>query len=328
MKQNKRKFGWIWLIVLLLVTAAAVTTLALADRLKGYLMDDDGAIELVPEGISANVSANTSAADSEEDGVNASIGGKTSGTGENAEADAAEAAASSAPSAEASTSPAPTAVPMPRLEVVDDDQVWITDTEIAIFRVSYDNGTQNITVQSANGENVIAPGTINTYTFKVKNSGDAPMDYDVRLDAWITPEEMPVPVTGRLVRYDSIWVAGDEDTWATVSQLDAAEDKNTLGAGKFAYYTLEWQWPFENGDDALDTFFGNYTDEDITFTIRITTVAEEAEYYSENGLTPPDTGDHSNLDLWLLILGGAGIALLLLVFLLGRDGRRAKTEDR
>ena len=327
MKQNKRKFGWIWPIVLLLVIASAATTFALADRLKGYLMDDDGAIELVPEGVSANVSTNASAADSEEDGVNASIGGKASGSGENGETGT-EVNGISALAAETSPSPSPAPVPTPRLEVVDDDQVWVTDTEIAIFRVSYDNGTPNITVQSANGENVIAPGTINTYTFKVKNSGDAPMDYDVRLDAWITPEEMPVPVTGRLVRYDSIWVAGDEDTWATVSQLDAAEDKNTLGAGKFAYYTLEWQWPFENGDDALDTFFGNYTEEDITFTIRITTVAEEAEYYSENGLTPPATGDRSNLNLWLLILGGAGLTLLLLVFLLGRENRRTKTEDR
>ena len=135
------------------------------------------------------------------------------------------------------------------------------------------NGEKVITVNSGNGDKVIAPGTENSYTFKLKNTGNVALDYTVEVDAYFTPADIEIPITGRLNRYDGTWVIGGKDEYAKVPVLDTAEDNATLGAGKYTYYTLDWLWPFESGNDELDTMLGNLAvDQELTFTIVIKTM--------------------------------------------------------
>ncbi len=245
MKQNKKRSAWIWLAVIALLICLCVSVVVLAGQMLFFTPDDRGAISLIPDdGVQNNSNQDTSA--SAADGA-------------------------SAPDNEASGASAQT---HPGLEVNDGSTVWHTNTDVEIFRVSYENGEHVVTVKSADGEKIIAPGTENSYTFKLKNTGDVALDCNVSVDAYFTPGDFSVPIKGRVSRYDGKWIAGSADAYADVVSLDKAEDSMTVAAGRYIYYTLDWTWPFDSGDDALDTLAGNMAeDEELTFTIVITTPA-------------------------------------------------------
>ena len=104
----------------------------------------------------------------------------------------------------------------PGFEVSDDNTVWTTNTQVEIFKLSYENGEANITVQSSDGEKVFAPGTENSYTFKLKNTGNVALDYTVDIDAYFTPGETVIPITARVNRYDGKWLVGSGDSYVDI----------------------------------------------------------------------------------------------------------------
>jgi len=199
---------------------------------------------------------------------------------------------------------------------------------VDIFRISYENNEQKVTVNSDNGDKLIAPGTENSYTFKLKNTGNVALDYTLELDAYVTPENIRIPIQARLNRYDGTWIVGDQEHYAEVSVLDNASDKDTLAAGKYTYYTLDWQWPFESGDDAWDTHLGDLAvDQDLVFTIEIKTTAEaDVNPSSGGGITPPYTGDDSSLTLWIILAASSFVVILLLLFYRSADKRQRDAE--
>jgi len=199
-------------------------------------------------------------------------------------------------------------------EVYDDEQVWKTETKVDIFRISYENGQRQVTVNGSNDEKVIAPGTENSYIFKMKNTGDGAVDYKMTVDAYCEPADIKVPVKARVSRYDGTWICGSKTEYVDVDALDNTEDSASLGSGNYTYYTLDWQWPYEQGADDIDTALGNLAaEQDITFTIKIKTVAEYAPVPdSEAGIRIPQTGDNFNTVLWFAIGG----CMLLIMFLL------------
>ena len=175
---------------------------------------------------------------------------------------------------------------------------------------------------------MIAPGTENSYTFKLKNTGNVALDYTVEIDAYFTPADIEIPITGRLNRYDGTWVIGGKDEYAKVPVLDTAEDNATLGAGKYTYYTLDWLWPFESGNDELDTMLGNLAvDQELTFTIVIkTTATESSNPYDDSGITPPQTGDNTNLTLWIVLAVSSFAMMIFLLFYQNKEKRRDSAE--
>ena len=306
-KQNKRS-GWVWLTVLLLFVFVAASTFVLMDRLTGYQMNDLGAIELIPRAAASETEPGTEAPTEEE----------TEAPTEK-ETEAPTEAPTEGPTTAAN-------VPYnPGFQVSDDKTVWATETEVEIFRISYENGNQIVTVQGSNGDSVIAPGTENSYTFKLKNTGNVNMKYTVEVDAYFTPADIPLPIQTSLVRHDSKWIVGDQDTLAEVPALDAAEDSYTLKPGNFSAYTLYWQWPFEQGDDAYDTYLGNLaTEQDLIFTIVIRTRAEATELPG-GGLIPP-TGDWSGIELWVVLEICSILAIIVLVSAYFIEKRRSRRE--
>lgn len=301
-KSSKNKI--IWLSVLILLICVALTTLAFTDILDVFLPNDNGAISLIPEDTSQTDQSGTD--ESEPDETESSTTDETHAT-------------QSQP-----TEPEK----HPGFEVSDDKAVWGTNTSVEIFKVSYENGEQVITVKSDDGNKVIAPGTENTYTFKLKNTGDVAMDYTVEIDAYFAPADITIPITARICRYDGKWVTGNKDVYSDVSTLNKATDSSTLGRGKFTYYTLDWVWPFESGNDELDTLLGSMANEqDITFTIVIKTTATESDNpNADGGITPPQTGDNSNLTMWIALMFGSLILMLFLILTNEKEKRRYNAE--
>ena len=324
-KTNNSRIKWIWLSVLILFVSVAATAIVFFSRLDSFLLDDKGAIPLItdvtqpPEsGLNKgkeNQTTDTTATKEPTKGQEPTNNSDTTGT--------------SADSPASSTTPQTTQPPVnPGFEASDEKTVWSTETQVEIFRVSYVNGEQVITVNSDNGEKVIAPGTENSYTFKLKNTGNVALDYTVELEAYFTPADISIPIKGRLNRYDGTWIVGGRNEYERVSVLDAAEDKATLGTGKYTYYTLDWLWPFESGNDELDTMLGNLAvDEDLLFAIVIkTTATQSSDPNGGGGITPPKTGDDTNLTLWTVLAASSFAIMMFLLFYQNKEKRRYYAE--
>lgn len=332
-----KKSTWILLAAVFLLAAVAATVGALTVRLNDFQMDDEGAIPLNgenaqivlgPEDITEPENTPAPAVTAEEPAP------EEAPAPEAAETSPAEPTPEADP--EASSVPGPTATPRPSpqpkkgFRAEDSDVRWMTNTQVEVFRVSYENGEQTVSVASENGDRVIAPGTENSYTFKLKNTGEVALDYSVDVDAYITPADVAIPVESRLSRYDGEWIVGGLEEYVDTATLDTAEDSGVLGAGKYTYYTMDWVWPFESGNDEYDTLLGNMAVEgDIVLTVVINTMAEESVDPDDNsGITPPQTGDDSILALWIALAVSSVVLMLILLLLYKRDEekKRARTE--
>lgn len=298
-KPNNSKTKLIWLSVLVLLVCVTATVIGFFSRLDSFFLDDKGAISLITQDASGTDDSTDEDEDTQSSGSASSVTPQPSQASKN-----------------------------PGYEASDEQTVWRTDTQLEIFRIAYVNGEQVVTVNSENGEKSVAPGTENSYTFKLKNTGNTALDYSVEVDAYFTPEDIEIPITGRLSRYDSKWVVGGEDEYAKVYALDAAEDKATLGAGKYTYYTLDWLWPFESGNDELDTALGNLAvDQDLIFTVAIKTVAvESTDLYDDSGITPPNTGYNINLTLWIVLALGSFAIMMFPLFCQNKKRRNYHAE--
>lgn len=183
--------------------------------------------------------------------------------------------------------------------VSDADKVWQATTDVEIFKTSYENGEAKITVDG-DGDKVIAPGTENSYSFTLQNSSDSALGYTLEMEAYFSNPDKPIPVTVRLQGSDGGYFLGGESTYVDVMQLNTVSYEHALGAGRYATYTLDWQWSFE-GDDAYDTELGNLAVfEDQSLTIVIRTVATQYEDPEYSGGDLPITGDDFSFLWWLL----------------------------
>ena len=208
----------------------------------------------------------------------------------------------------------------PGFQVFDENTVWEGQTDVEIFRITYENGQAQVTVQSGNGDKLLAPGTENSYTFTLQNTGNVDLDYTLQVEAYFSHGDKPIPVEARLVDYEQHYWVGSESQYAPVLELNTVDISSSLTAGYIAPYTLQWQWPFE-GDDAYDTLLGNLAvDEDITLTIVIRTTAE---YGGQGGI--PETGDNAQLLLPAIAMV-ASFGGLLAVLLIPKRRREDRNE--
>ena len=216
----------------------------------------------------------------------------------------------------------------PEFDAYDDNVSWETTTDVDLFKSFYlDPDGKLITVESKDGSKVIAPGTRNDYHFSLKNTGNVSLDYTLNLKGIFELSNQNLPFEVRLKKGNE-WVVGTDDTWSTVDELNEVVEKDTLPVGKYIGYTLEWQWPYESGeDDALflndinDVVVGDASAEmDVNFMLSITTTAEvtpKAVAMDENGNVLYEKSiNPSALVAGLSMLTGGlfGLLLLLLFF--------------
>ena len=108
-------------------------------------------------------------------------------------------------------------------------------------------------------------------------------------------------------------------------ELNQVKDEASISVNRYAYYTLEWEWPYESGDDAYDTFLGNMAvNEDLTLTIVIRTVATGEDMATEIHSKPVGSGDNMNLLGWIVL---ATTAMLAVVFIIICKKRLIKSDE-
>ncbi|MDO5389707.1 MAG: hypothetical protein Q4F24_01280 [Eubacteriales bacterium] len=169
----------------------------------------------------------------------------------------------------------------PDMDAYDKNSKWKTHTDVDLFEKSYTGDNGEITVESADGDKVIAPGTGNDYQFSLKNTGNVSLDYTLKLEGVFELKNMKIPFQVRLSK-GSDWIVGSETRWESIDKLNSIVEKDTLGVGKYVTYTLEWQWPFESDEnekkllqDINDTMLGNKaTSTDANFRLTIKTISQ------------------------------------------------------
>lgn len=224
---------------------------------------------------------------------------------------------------------APNGQTAPSGQITEQNTVFLMEAEEEIFKLSYDE-TGKITVIGAdgNGDRLIAPGTSNLYQVTLKNGGNISLDYTMTMEAYVTGAELSIPVNVSVWDYTNKYLAGSADSKVDVMELNSVQESAELGAGRYAVYTLEWEWPFERDDDEYDTMLGNLAaDEDIELHIVINTVAEydeEPENPNAGLISPPNTGDDSQLVLLSLLCAGSFAGFCGMIFAVIKSVRKEK----
>lgn len=169
----------------------------------------------------------------------------------------------------------------PEMKASDGETNWETYTDVDLFKTTYTGTDGQVTVKSENGEKIIAPGTTNSYRFSLKNTGNVSLDYTLSLDGVFKLANQNMPFEVRLSKGNE-WLAGGEEQWVSINDLNKVVEKATLPVGKYVTYVMEWQWPFENDEkdmlllqDLNDTILGDTaTTADTDFKLSINTVSE------------------------------------------------------
>ncbi|MCH5316007.1 MAG: hypothetical protein J1E81_08835 [Eubacterium sp.] len=206
------------------------------------------------------------------------------------------------------------------------------ESEDEIFKLSYDE-TGKVTVigPEGNTDKLFAPGTSNIYQFTLANTGDVPLDYTMTMEAYFEGTDLWIPIKARVWDYTNKYLVGSADSKKDVLELNNVDESGELGAGKYAIYNLEWEWPFERDDDVYDTMLGDLAvDEDLELhvVIRTTAVHDAGKEYSDTGLVnPPHTGDDSQLILLCLLSGGSFAGLCIMAFALFKSNRKEKEAE-
>ncbi len=219
--------------------------------------------------------------------------------------------------------------PVPDSEIGDAQGVWKKNTVISLFKAVYDNESGEITVRSAYGDKVIAPGTANSYYFDIRNTGEIPLSYTLTAQAELTfvrnGERLSVPIVAKFYDYKGKYLLGSADSYADMQGLDSIHQTGGLSVGHYARYTLEWAWPFE-GNDELDTLIGSLAAEGDTVDISVTLqITAQEDPNAVGGV--PKTGDWNQLGLWLTLGLVAAMLLLLLLFVRRREDSVDETDS-
>lgn len=191
-----------------------------------------------------------------------------------------------------------------------------------IFCVSYRNGKGEVTALSDNGKNIIAPGTSWNYGFTLHNTKDVTLKYTMHMEAIVEglDKEYTLPVLSRVEGPNGWLTRGGED-YTPVMELNQVIENGVLSPDTIADYNLSWKWPFESGDDELDTMLGDMAvDHDITLTINIYIYArDEFDPEIEGGDPIPGTGDNFRIGFWIAAMI---ISLFAFVAVLANNRRR------
>lgn len=162
------------------------------------------------------------------------------------------------PSVPEETTPEPTEE-MEHITVSDDkNESWTQNTTIDLFANRTGIGP----------ERKLAPGSEGSYEFQIANGNDFNVYYTITIEKGANQQYL-LPLRYRL-KAEGEHVSGNTDTWLTAEQLK--DSKVDLASKGTCRYLLEWQWPYEGGNDELDTLIGmsDHLEYELVVKIRIT----------------------------------------------------------
>lgn len=118
------------------------------------------------------------------------------------------------------------------LEVYDEDQNYTINTKLNIFKHKSYYVVNDL----------IAPGTENSYQFIVRNNNNFDIKYNIKMS-----EENKYNINMKYrLKLGGKYVVGDNKQWVTYDQLKKYNSQ--LPAGTYDVYTLDWKW-FEGEND-------------------------------------------------------------------------------
>lgn len=220
-------------------------------------------------------------------------------------------------------------VPQPGIAIVGQNEDGSVVTDISIFRATYDNAEDEITVRALSRDKVVAPGSSNKHIIRVMNTGNGALDYELFLQDLFPQitDDRTVPIEIRVSDSKGRYVMGSDEEWIPLKDLDQIADSGTVGKHCYEYYTLEWRWPFETetNTDVYDTLLGTLSEtEIIECGIKIKTYATlNPDANAQGGVWVPQTGDYSQAILWVALSGITFGVILLLVF----GGKKRHEEE-
>ena len=125
-----------------------------------------------------------------------------------------------------------------------------------IFSAEYKDETGQITVQSSDGEPVIAPGTSTEYTIRIKNKDNVAINYTFEPKVeYKGAESLPIEV--RLISPTDEYLIGSAKEWGTFEDFKTLDYTSTLPKGGVDSFELQWRWLYERDKDEEDTAWGN-----------------------------------------------------------------------
>ena len=169
--------------------------------------------------------------------------------------------------------------------VVGDDEipVWETDEDISIFVAEHINDNGEVTVESADGTELVAPGTSMTYEFTMYNNSNVAVLYETDLDLLVKiagkkqgdEMERRIPIYVKLSTGSDEYLIGGDDEYVRLADALVTKKRRQLAAESYEVFTLDLIWEFE-GDDANDTELGDISAlEGLDLTLAIDTYATE-----------------------------------------------------
>ena len=183
--------------------------------------------------------------------------------------------------------------------------------ELDLFDAVYPN------VESADGENVVAPGTEGSSIVRLKNSVKGSVKYTAVLYRIRTSENLPVEAGLGMEGHtpaESYGLPQDVEESQVIKAV-----KGSIRGGEIKDFDISWLWDYYESaeQDRLDTLLGIEPEADRV-TVGLYIVVEDNNSYTNPTL--PQTGDDSRIGMYLTLMGISGVLLILLLI----DRRREK----
>ena len=187
------------------------------------------------------------------------------------------------------------------------------DTEIYVFAVQYSDANGEVTVQSANGDKIVAPGTELAYTILLRNADEYAVDYELSPKV-IFSTRYQLPLKVRMKNAAGEYILGSEEEWATLQNLRELKYTGTLSHAEATEFSFEWMWPYESGNDAFDTELGNQTrDVGVEVSFQFHSVANTSLDANGGWGEHPDMGKNLALLIAIIIFLASIIALIVAI---------------
>lgn len=193
--------------------------------------------------------------------------------------------------------------------------------QLSMFDSGYDN------VKSADGVNVVAPGTGKTTQILFRNTVSGSIRYTAvlyRLD------DTKVPITAGLTGPDPAVTDYYLPNGVAKEQVVSAVG-GTVNGGSVKTLGIDWNWEFSKNaeGDEHDTMLGNKSPADeVKYGLYI--VVEDDNYYGGGGginnclVVPPKSGDNSAVKLLVLSV----LAMCAILSFTHRDKRAKKSAEK
>lgn len=205
---------------------------------------------------------------------------------------------------------------------LDNSEVWLTtnmDQQLDLFSVSYENETGEVTVFSAEGERLVAPGTAVDYTIHLRNTEETAINYKLQPDIQET-SQYAIPIVVRMYGQEG-YIIGGENEWIPIGSVNTQPLYDTLKTNESAEYIFQWKWEFESGNDDYDTQLG--TDAEVAgigVSVSFDLHTEANTSIEENGgWIRSERGGVYSMSILLLVL-----AIVLAIVLIVKNRKKKK----